>query len=61
MAHALRKFELKEGKGWLPVEGVIPDMTADTKSYIALQQVYLFILLLILIHKVYSNRYIIFL
>uniref|UniRef100_A0A6M2DU04 NEDD8-activating enzyme E1 regulatory subunit n=1 Tax=Xenopsylla cheopis TaxID=163159 RepID=A0A6M2DU04_XENCH len=40
MAHALRKFELKEGKGWLPVEGVIPDMTADTKSYIALQQVY---------------------
>ncbi|XP_026478929.1 nedd8-activating enzyme E1 regulatory subunit-like [Ctenocephalides felis] len=40
MAHAVRKFELKEGNGWLPVEGVIPDMTADTKSYIALQQVY---------------------
>ncbi|XP_055608711.1 nedd8-activating enzyme E1 regulatory subunit [Uranotaenia lowii] len=40
MVRALRDFIDNEGAGMLPVPGVIPDMTADTNSYIALQTVY---------------------
>lgn len=58
MAHAVRKFELKEGNGWLPVEGVIPDMTADTKSYIALQQVYYNIFFMLIFIPLQFYKYI---
>ncbi|KAJ2881362.1 NEDD8-activating enzyme E1 regulatory subunit, partial [Coemansia asiatica] len=41
MAKALRRFtESAYSKGALPLSGAIPDMKADTKSYIALQRVY---------------------
>ncbi|KAJ2237165.1 hypothetical protein IWW45_001167 [Coemansia sp. RSA 485] len=41
MAKALRRFtESAYSKGALPLSGTIPDMKADTKSYIALQRVY---------------------
>ncbi|KAJ1844630.1 hypothetical protein LPJ73_005107, partial [Coemansia sp. RSA 2703] len=41
MAKALRRFtESEYAKGMLPLSGTIPDMKADTKSYIALQRVY---------------------
>ncbi|XP_052860022.1 nedd8-activating enzyme E1 regulatory subunit [Anopheles cruzii] len=40
MARALKDFVNNEGKGLLPVPGVLPDMTADTISYIKLQNVY---------------------
>lgn len=38
-AAAVRAFAEANG-GVLPVAGVVPDMTADTKSYIALQNIY---------------------
>jgi len=38
LASAVRTFVEKEGK--LPVMGTIPDMTADTRSYVDLQQIY---------------------
>ncbi|XP_044734118.1 NEDD8-activating enzyme E1 regulatory subunit [Chrysoperla carnea] len=40
MAKALNDFVNNEGNGCLPVRGSIPDMTADTASYINLQQIY---------------------
>uniref|UniRef100_A0A182MK24 NEDD8-activating enzyme E1 regulatory subunit n=1 Tax=Anopheles culicifacies TaxID=139723 RepID=A0A182MK24_9DIPT len=40
MARALKDFVDNEGNGLLPVPGVLPDMTADTSSYISLQTVY---------------------
>jgi len=38
MASAVRTFVHNEGK--LPLMGTIPDMTADTRSYVALQQIF---------------------
>ena len=40
MAAAVNAFVDAEGGGLLPAVGAIPDMTADTDSYIALQAVY---------------------
>ncbi|ORX67410.1 putative NEDD8-activating enzyme E1 regulatory subunit [Linderina pennispora] len=41
MAHALRAYMASPyADGQLPLSGTIPDMKADTKSYIALQRVY---------------------
>ncbi|KAJ1940186.1 hypothetical protein FBU59_003886, partial [Linderina macrospora] len=41
MAHALRAYMATPyADGQLPLSGTIPDMKADTKSYIALQRVY---------------------
>jgi amyloid beta precursor protein binding protein 1 len=40
LASALKMFVDNEGRGKLPVNGSIPDMTAETKNYIALQNVY---------------------
>ncbi|XP_030386189.1 nedd8-activating enzyme E1 regulatory subunit [Scaptodrosophila lebanonensis] len=40
MAKALKHFVVQENKGYLPVPGVLPDMTANTDSYIALQHIY---------------------
>ncbi|EDS44112.1 NEDD8-activating enzyme E1 regulatory subunit [Culex quinquefasciatus] len=40
LARALRDFVENEGAGLLPLPGVLPDMTADTASYINLQNVY---------------------
>ncbi|EDW18369.1 nedd8-activating enzyme E1 regulatory subunit isoform X1 [Drosophila mojavensis] len=40
MAKALKHFVVEENKGYLPLPGVLPDMTANTDSYIALQQIY---------------------
>ena len=38
VARAMKEFVANEGRGNLPVNGSIPDMTADTKSYVALQR-----------------------
>jgi amyloid beta precursor protein binding protein 1 len=38
MAKAVRDFVENEGEGCLPLNGSIPDMTAETEKYIALQQ-----------------------
>lgn len=38
IAKAVRNFIDQEGAGLLPVRGAVPDMTADTDRYIALQQ-----------------------
>ncbi|KAL1117290.1 hypothetical protein AAG570_004616 [Ranatra chinensis] len=40
MARALQDFVANEGEGLLPLRGSLPDMTADTTGYIALQQIY---------------------
>ncbi|XP_026730640.1 NEDD8-activating enzyme E1 regulatory subunit [Trichoplusia ni] len=40
MCAALRGFVESEGKGNLPVKGVLPDMTASTDHYIKLQNLY---------------------
>uniref|UniRef100_A0A336LIK4 NEDD8-activating enzyme E1 regulatory subunit n=1 Tax=Culicoides sonorensis TaxID=179676 RepID=A0A336LIK4_CULSO len=40
LARAVKDFIETDGKGWLPLPGVIPDMTADTASYINLQNIY---------------------
>ncbi|XP_077982561.1 NEDD8-activating enzyme E1 regulatory subunit-like [Glandiceps talaboti] len=40
MAQATKQFVENEGKGALPLRGSIPDMTADSKRYIQLQNVY---------------------
>jgi len=37
---ALKRFLEKSGGRWLPLDGKIPDMTASTEPYIALQEVY---------------------
>lgn len=39
-ARAVKEFVANEGRGNLPVNGSIPDMTSDTKSYVALQKMY---------------------
>lgn len=39
MAKAVRDFIENEGEGYLPLRGSVPDMTAETERYIALQQV----------------------
>ncbi|XP_071816932.1 NEDD8-activating enzyme E1 regulatory subunit-like [Apostichopus japonicus] len=41
LAHAMKLFTENEGAGTLPLRGSIPDMTADSKRYILLQNVYL--------------------
>ena len=38
LAHALKGFVANEGNGLLPLNGAIPDMTASTDNYIALQK-----------------------
>lgn len=45
MAKALKDFIENEGGGLLPVRGALPDMTAETKRYIEIQQAYVVILL----------------
>lgn len=40
MCAALRSFVEGEGKGKLPVKGILPDMTASTDHYIKLQNLY---------------------
>ncbi|CRL02213.1 CLUMA_CG015393, isoform A [Clunio marinus] len=40
MARGLKDFIEKDGKGYLPLPGTIPDMTADTSLYINLQNIY---------------------
>ena len=40
MAAAVNAFVNSEGKGMLPTNGAIPDMTTHTETYVALQQVY---------------------
>ncbi|GLV33977.1 beta-Amyloid precursor protein binding protein 1 [Carabus blaptoides fortunei] len=40
MTRALAEFVENEGQGCLPLKGSLPDMTADTTSYISLQQLY---------------------
>ncbi|GAB0091764.1 Nedd8-activating enzyme E1 regulatory subunit [Sergentomyia squamirostris] len=40
LVRALRDFVENEGNGWLPLPGTLPDMTAETAFYIALQNVY---------------------
>lgn len=44
MTKALKDFVNNEGNGCLPVRGELPDMIADTSSYIKLQQMYEIIL-----------------
>lgn len=41
LAQAVKQFTENEGNGALPLRGSIPDMTADSKRYIQLQNVYL--------------------
>ena len=39
--HAIRRFVERDGQGLLlPLTGSVPDMKADTRSYIALQKAY---------------------
>ncbi|XP_033104427.1 NEDD8-activating enzyme E1 regulatory subunit-like [Anneissia japonica] len=40
MAQALKQFVENEGNAMLPLRGSIPDMTADSKRYIQLQNIY---------------------
>jgi len=40
IARAVRDFVRNEGAGLLPVPGKLPDMKANTKGYIGLQQIY---------------------
>ncbi|XP_037939133.1 nedd8-activating enzyme E1 regulatory subunit isoform X2 [Teleopsis dalmanni] len=40
IAKALKDFVIMDNNGFLPVPGVLPDMTANTESYINLQNVY---------------------
>ncbi|XP_017844332.1 nedd8-activating enzyme E1 regulatory subunit [Drosophila busckii] len=40
MTKALKHFVVEENKGYLPLPGVLPDMTANTDAYITLQQIY---------------------
>ncbi|XP_053956957.1 nedd8-activating enzyme E1 regulatory subunit [Anastrepha ludens] len=40
IAKALKEFVENDNNGLLPLPGVLPDMTADTESYITLQNIY---------------------
>jgi len=40
LVNAVKQFVENEGGGLLPLMGSIPDMTADTQTYISLQEVY---------------------
>ena len=40
MARALKDFVEKDGQGFLPLPGTLPDMTAETSLYINLQNIY---------------------
>ncbi|KAI9289365.1 NEDD8-activating enzyme E1 regulatory subunit [Umbelopsis sp. AD052] len=40
IARAIRDFVQNEGSGLLPLPGKLPDMKADTKGYVRLQQIY---------------------
>lgn len=40
LVRAVRDFIESDSNGWLPVPGIIPDMTADTENYINLQTIY---------------------
>ncbi|KAJ3037594.1 NEDD8-activating enzyme E1 regulatory subunit [Rhizophlyctis rosea] len=40
VARALREFVANEGNGQLPLAGVVPDMKADTESFVTLQTIY---------------------
>ncbi|CAG8439886.1 7380_t:CDS:10 [Ambispora gerdemannii] len=40
IARAIRDFVENEGHGLLPLAGSLPDMKADTQSYVALQNIY---------------------
>lgn len=40
MVRAVKDFMENDSDGWLPLPGVIPDMTADSESYITLQSIY---------------------
>lgn len=40
LAAALKRFVDNEGKGCLPVQGALPDMTATTALYLNLQRIY---------------------
>ena len=40
MAAGVERFVSGEGGGFLPLVGTIPDMTADTATYVTLQQIY---------------------
>ena len=40
VASALKQFVENEGRGMLPLQGSVPDMTAHTDQYVALQRVY---------------------
>lgn len=40
MVRAVKDFIEHDSNGWLPLPGIIPDMTAESKSYIDLQNIY---------------------
>lgn len=40
LTRSVKDFTLNEGNGWLPVPGIISDMTASTENYINLQNIY---------------------
>lgn len=40
LVRAVKDFIEQENNGWLPMPGVIPDMTADTENFINLQNIY---------------------
>ncbi|CAH0385252.1 unnamed protein product [Bemisia tabaci] len=40
IAKAIKDFVENEGNGYLPLRGTLPDMTADTAKYVAIQQLY---------------------
>lgn len=40
LVRSLKDFLSVDSDGWLPVPGVLPDMTAETAHYINLQNIY---------------------
>lgn len=40
LVRSLKDFLISDSDGWLPVTGVLPDMTAETAHYINLQNIY---------------------
>jgi len=40
LVHGANDFVKNEGKGYLPLPGILPDMTSDTERYVKLQSVY---------------------